>query len=366
MAPQIEEAVSRLFSMDAFEAVNYTLSPDGDDEFILTFNCNKGPVHRIGGAGRADTEELVAAMLNVGLNVNKLRGSRFDFEGRLGNHWYGKGKYSFTAPMLPTFNLEGKLGFTNANIRKDHYNYKTGFRTSSLDAYFSGMRLENFDFRVGYKYEKYRVESWLTDSGDAVPWNQMQLQSKGFSSIYFNMRHYTLDDLYFPSRGLNVGVDFQYLPWNGRTKMMSLDLRTVFPLNSWLSFLPEFYFRSVIDAAQDNFFYANFVGGTFRGRYFDSQMPFVGFNLMVPAENFAMVLNLDLRARVAKNFYTSLMAGYFTDDPALPTSFHQLAPTYYGGALELAYDSLIGPVRARVQWSDFRGWSGYVGIGFDF
>jgi len=365
MAPQIEEAVCRLFSLDALEAVNYTLSQDGD-EYILTFNCNKGPVHRIGAAGRADTEELVAAMLNLGLNVNKLRGSRIDFEGRLGNHWYGKAKYSFTAPMFPTFNLEGKIGFTNATVRKYQYNYQTGFRSSVLDGYFSGMRLENFDFRVGAKYEKYKVESWLTDSGNAVPWNQMQLKSKGFSSIYVNLRHYTLDDLYFPSSGLDVGVDFQYLPWNGGTKMMSLDLRTVFPLTQWLSFLPEFYFRSVIDAAEDNFFYSNYVGGTFKGRYLENQMPFIGFNHVVPAQDFAMVLNLDFRARVARNFYTSLMGGVFTDDDLLPTSFDQLDPTYLGAALELAYDSLIGPVRARLQWSDFRGWSGYVGIGFDF
>lgn len=365
MAPQIDEAVCRLFSMDAFESVNYTLSKDGDD-YALIFNCNKGPVHRLGAAGRADTEELVAAMLNVGLNVNKLRGSRFDFEGRLGNRWYAKGKYSFTAPQFPTFNLEGKWGFTNAKIRDDEFNYQTGFRTTSLDGYFSGMRLENFDFRAGAKYERYRVESWLTDSGNPVPLTQMQLKGMGFGSIYVNLRHYTLDDLYFPSKGLNVGVDFQYLPWNGGTKMMGLDLRTVFPMNSWLSVLPEFYFRSLIDASSDNLFYANYVGGSFKGRYLENQMPFVGFNHLALAKNFAMVLNLDVRARLAKNFYTSLMGGCFIDDDLLPTSLTQIAPTYLGAALELAYDSLIGPVRARLLWSDFRGWSGYVGIGFDF
>ena len=365
MAPQIDEAVCRLFSMDAFESVNYTLSKDGD-EYVLIFNCNKGPVHRIGGAGRGDTEELVAAMLNVGLNVNKLRGSRLDFEGRVGNRSYALLKYSFTAPLFPTFNLEGKWGSTNAKILKDQFNYQSGFRTFALDGYFSGMRLENFDFRAGAKYERYRVDSWLTDSGNSVPLSQMQLKGQGFGSIYFNLRHYTLDDLYFPSKGLDVGVDFQYLPWSGRTKMLGMDIRTVFPMNPWLSLLPEFYFRSLIDASKENLFHANYVGGAFRGRYLENQMPFAGFNHMVPAKDFAMVLNLNLRARLAKNFYTSLIGSCFVDDDVLPTSFAQLAPTYLGAALELAYDSLVGPVRVRLQWSDFRGWSGYVGIGFDF
>lgn len=365
MSPQIDEAVCRLFSMDAFEAVNYTVSKDGD-AYVLTFHCNKGPVHRIGAAGRADSEELVAAMLNIGLNVNKLRGMRFDLEGRLGNHWYGMAKYSYTAPMFPTFNLEVKTGYTNAMIRKDAYNYRTGFRVNSVDAYLSGIRLENFDFRAGIKHESYQVDSWLTDSGNQVPKDQMQLLSKRFGSLYLNLRHYTLDDLYFPSKGMNIGVDAQLLPWNSGTMMLGLDVRNVFRINEWFSILPELYFRSIVNAAEDNLFYATFVGGTMRGRYIGSQLPFVGFNQATPAKNLAMVLNVDFRARLAKDFYASLMGGYFNDNDALPNHFAEILPTYVGVAAELAYDSLIGPIRARAQWSDFRGWSGYVGVGFDF
>lgn len=365
MAPEIDEAVCRLFSMDAFESVNYTVSNDGDG-YILNFNCNKGPVHRIGAAGRADSEELVAAMLNIGLNVNKLRGSRLDLEGRLGNHWYALAKYSYTAPMLPTFNLEAKTGFTNAMIRQDFYNYRTGFRSTSFDAYLSGIRMESFDFRVGIKNERYSVHSWLTDSGNTVPKDQMQLLSKHFSSLYANLRHYTLDDLYFPSKGMTVGVDFQLLPWNSGTMMMGLDFRNVFKINDWFSILPELYFRSVINSDEDNLFYANFVGGPMRSRYIGSQMPFVGFNQATPAKNLALVLNLDFRACIAKNLYASLLAGYFNENDALPDTFREILPAYVGLAGELAYDSIIGPVRARLQWSDFRGWSAYVGVGFDF
>ena len=351
--------------MDAFEAVNYTMSPKGDG-YILNFNCAKGPVHRIGGAGRADSEELVAAMLNIGLNVNKLRGSRLDFEGRLGNHWYGLAKYSYTAPMFPTLNVELKTGYTNALIRRSSYNYRTGFRASGIDAYLSGIRLETFDFHVGVKHERYTVHSWLTDSGETVPKDQMQLMSKHFGSVYANLRHYTLDDLYFPSKGMNIGVDFQWLPWNSGTMMIGMDFHNVFRINDWFSILPEMFVRTVVNAAEDNFFYSTFVGGTMRSRYINSQLPFVGFNQATPAKNYAMILNLDLRARIAKDTYASLMCGYFSDNDGLPDKLAEIKPTYMGLAGELAYDSFIGPVRARIQWSDFRGWSAYVGVGFDF
>ncbi len=361
---QIDEAVDRLFSLDALESVNYTLSKV-EDGYILNFNCTKGPVHRIGAAGRADTEELVAAMLNIGLNVNKLRGPRLDFEGRLGNHLYGQLRYTYVDPRLPTFNVEGRLGYTNAKIRQSYYNYQTGFRTATLDAYLSGIKYDTFDFRAGIKFERYTVGSWLTDSGNTVPKDQMQLLSKHFTSLYGSFRHYTLDDLYFPNKGINVGVDLK-VPFNTRTKMLSMDVRSVFNVNDWFSILPEFYTRTIISPAADNLFYANYVGGTFRGRYLDTQVPFVGFNQVTPAKSFVAVLNLDFRARLAKNFYSSLMAGYMMDCDGLPSSFKELGPTYLGFCGELAYDSLIGPVRARLQWSDFRGWSAYVGVGFDF
>ena len=148
--------------------------------------------------------------------------------------------------------------------------------------------------------------------------------------------------------------------------MLSMDVRTVFNVNDWFSILPEFYTRTIISPEEDNLFYANYVGGTFRGRYLETQIPFVGFNQVTPSKSFTTVLNVDFRAQLAKSFYASMMAGYFTDCDHFPTSFRHIAPTYLGLAGELAYDSLIGPVRARLQWSDFRGWSAYVGVGFDF
>lgn len=365
MAPQLEEATSRLFSLDALEAVNYKLSKD-DDGYILTFNCAKGPVHRIGVAGRADTEEFVAAMVNLGLNVNKLRGARFDFEGRLGSHWYGQAKYSYTSPKLPTFNLSVLGGHTNAIISQNENNYNAGYSVFKFDAFLSGLKFESFDFRSGIRYNEYNVNSWLTDSGTAVPKNQLQLLSKGFTSFYASLRYYTLDDLYFPTRGINIGSEIEMMPWGGSAKVMNFDVKGVVRLNSWLDLVPSFNIRGVIDSPKNNMFIANYVGGAMPGRYIDNQIPFAGFNYATIAGDYVMVMNLDFRARLAKDFYATLQGAYFNDNDTFPDELKELKPTYVGFAGELAYDSIIGPVRARLQWSDYRGWSAYVGVGFDF
>ncbi|MBQ9310386.1 MAG: patatin-like phospholipase family protein [Bacteroidales bacterium] len=362
---EIEDAVARLFSLDALEAVSYTLHPEGD-AYRLVFNCVKGPVHRIGASVRSDSEELVAALLNIGFNVNRLHGSRLDLEGRIGEHWYGQARYSYSAPRLPTFNLAFKGGYTRANVRRERNLYKAGFWRSGLDAYVSDMRLQNFDFRAGAKYDFFSLNSWLTDSGVAVPRSQMRLMHSNYGTIYTNVRHYTLDDDYYPSRGLNLGADLQWIAGPEGAKVMSLDFRTVIPITEKVAVIPSLWSRNVVDARSDNLYLQNFAGGAVAGRYTDSQMPFIGFNGSTPLRNCALVSNVDFRFNPAKNFYTSVQAGVICDNDGFFRKLKDLSPRYYGVALELAYNSFIGPLRARMQWSDFCGWTAYAGVGLDF
>ena len=362
---QINAAVERLFSLDALESVSYNLLEESDG-WHLVFNCNKGPVHRIGVSGRADTEELVAALLNVGLNVNKLSGPRLDLEMRAGSRWYGKATGSLTVSGLPTLNLQLKGGHTTAYMNREGYNYNVGFWNAGADFYLSGMRLQTLDFRVGFLHDYYSINSLLSNSGVAVPKETMKKFSKWYSNIYVNFRHNTLDDLYFPSRGISIGADVRWLPWDSGTKEMGVDFRTVLPVGRHFAVLPSAYVRTVVDASEDSFFVANFIGGVMPGRYIDSQIPFAGINGVIPARDFVSVLNLDLRVSLAKNLYATVAGSCALDSDTMFTDFTEVKPTIFGIAGELAYNSIIGPLRARVNWSNKLGLGVYAGFGFDF
>ncbi len=365
-SPQIDEAVERLFSLDALESVSYNLLEDGEGGWRLIFNCVKGPVHRIGISGRADSEELVAALANVGFNVNKLRGARLDLEARAGSHWYGKATGSLTMPGLPTVNLEARVGHTTAHMNRNENSYIVGFWNSGADLYLSGIRMNRFDFRLGFRQEYYSMNSWLSDSGVAVPKSEMKEISKWYSTIYGTLRHYTLDDYYFPSKGLSIGAEFNWLPWDNRTKIMEFDFRTVIPAGRWLSVLPSATVRTVVDSAEDSFFLTNFIGGTVPGRYLPSQIPFAAFNGITPVRDFVSVLNLDFRATLVKNLYATLSGTWAIDADSMMTSFEEFNPNWFGVSAEVAYDSVIGPLRARAQWSRAFGLTAYAGFGFEF
>ena len=80
----------------------------------------------------------------------------------------------------------------------------------------------------------WRLVSWIL-----VPESSMKQLSKWYSSVYGSLRHYTLDDLYFPSRGMNIGAELSWLPWDAGTKIMGFDFRTVIPCGRKFAILPS-------------------------------------------------------------------------------------------------------------------------------
>ena len=362
---EIEAATAKLYSSDALEAVNFSLSPDGEG-YDLHFNCVKGPVHRIGVSARADSEERVAALFNLGFNVNKLRGPRIDLEARIGQRWYGRGRFSLTAPTLPMLNLEGTVSHTDANLVMDGSNYIAGYWHHTLDGYLSGIHLRSFDFRAGLRYEYFSLNSWLTNSGVAMTPDAMGLFTKRYTSFYSSARRYTLDDLYYPTRGYSIGFGHTYFLGTEAAHILSMDGKAVLPFSRVFSIIPQFCTRHIIDPEVDRFYHSNFVGGEVAGRYIESQIPFIGFHDATILDKSCLVINLDMRLNVLKNTFLSLHGGYIWTDHDVDFRTVDLAPKYYGAALELGYDSFIGPVKAKLQWSNFRKWQAYVSAGFDF
>ena len=369
-AEDISAAVQTLYSKDAFESVTYNLFNDGDG-YRLVFNCVRAPVHRLSLGGRADTEEYVSAIANVGLNTNRLRGPKFDFTARVGQTWYGRAAFILDSPHLPTLNVSGRAGYNSAVVVQDDHLYKAGYWRCNADAYLSGMRLRAFDLRAGFRDEYYALDSWLTNSGRAVSKDEMSLFNKNYLALWARARAYTLDDKYYPKHGFTVGVDYDWIFSPEQIHVLKADFRAVIPVSRWFAIIPSATTRNLFRKADrngDDLFMGNFAGGTMAQRYMPGQMPFIGFHRCTMLKDFSVVFNLDLRANIFKNTYVSLQGGYIKEGTSFAPKFkaEEMVPTYWGAAFEIGYDSIIGPIKANVHWSDFIGIGAYIGIGFDF
>lgn len=89
----IDAAMQKIQATKAFETVTYSLYGT-EEPYRLVFNCEKGPVHQFGVGFRMDTKEWVSALLNVGLNSNRLKGSKLDFEACINKNFYSTLHYS--------------------------------------------------------------------------------------------------------------------------------------------------------------------------------------------------------------------------------------------------------------------------------
>ena len=368
---QIEDAVSAIFGTGSFRDVSYSLLAD-EGAYRLQFNLTDGPVHRVGIAGRADTEDLMAGLLSFSYNAYRLSGSKFDFEARIGQNWYGQAKWSLASPHLPALGVAIRSGKNMANMIIDGAFCDAGYWHHRADVSLSGFHSASFDLAAGARYDYYGLNSWLSEKSfdDRVTTiGDLATYRRTFLTAYGNARAYTLDDKYFPTKGFTLGLGYEGIIGEEFSQILSVDYLEHFRICDWLSLLPSLNLRFVVSddsTLEDNLFIANFAGGAIAGRYLDQQMPFAGFHRCTLLEDFAYDAQLDLRANIAKNAFVSLKGGIIQSAPQITSLFGDESRSIYGGALEFAYASFLGPIKFDLQYSTLNGIGAYVSLGYDF
>ena len=83
-------------------------------------------------------------------------------------------------------------------------------------------------------------------------------------------------------------------------------------------------------------------------------------------DDFAIDLSLDLRVNPYKKLYTSLKAGTILSAPEISGFWKHGVSAIWGGALEIAYDAISGPIKFDLQYSNAFGLGAYLSFGYDF
>ena len=252
--------------------------------------------------------------------------------------------------------------------------------------------------RVGLTAEMDPYEHYLTIKQFWNGWDWKSYWLSAFATFKFD----TFDDGYFPTRGFRFSVDGRYV-----FKGYSIDLDPVyvipqfaaddleippvtengsvpvygsalanfeaaFSLGSRFTLHPRlsmgWYNIRPEDTFVDNCLNPRHIvtiGGFMPNRYTERQIPFFGFaNGFRNTRPLSVVFQLDLRYRFSRKNFVTARAGFF-NDAYLIGDFANQSPFYAFGA-EYARQTVIGPLKVAVQWSDLTGTTAYAGIGFDF
>ena len=364
----IEDAISFIYRTKAFEYVSYELLGT-EEPYELQIRCRKGPVNRIGFGGRVDSEELVTALFNVGIGVNKLSGQKLDISTAIGANPEVSVLYSYDAPSLPTLNFKTDYQVrTRAPLYIDADPYSLSNWRWTQQFYISNLSWSSIDLNLGLRNELMRARRLTPDGEAPVPF---ELDNRLDDNVvaFFRFRIDTFDKNYFPKTGYTLGFDFEHVLTVSDGSLpnfstFSIFWEEVFSMGSRWAMTPSIRARVLLG---DEFplLYRNYFGGAFAARYLDQQMPFAGIGNMALCGNYLGIVRTDLRYRFAGEHYITSAAN-LSYDFAQPDDIAHGDITY-GFNLGYAYDSFVGPLKADLMWnSRTRSLGFYLSLGYEF
>ena len=358
---QIEDDIARIFGRGAYDYVNYELRGK-KEPYTLRVLCKRGPMHKIGFGARVDSEEYVSLLFNLGLNTNAMRGHSLDITARLSTHPYLDLLYSYNGRSFATFNARVNVSYLEkVFLLNDLTPFSMSFIQSDQELFFSNMHWSFFDVKMGIRNQIF----WTDNVGPTLV-----KRAIFYPGFFTDARVETLDNGYFPTKGVSAGVrgaliyiDMYNEASTKFTGIVAADVTFPVSLNRF-TLTMKGNARMVFSNAAP-LVYNNFIGGEMAGRYLDQQIPFVGVNGAVVCPNNIVVGRLEARYRLGKNHYVSILGdtGIDFDEFANIGDANLLA----GVGAGYAYDSIAGPLKAQIGWSNVtKKVSFYLSLGYNF
>ena len=394
---ELESVIGIYYGTHCYKNINYSVHPSswGEKDTIPTydihFHFTPSNPHSVGLGLRFDSFEKAALLLHLGLNENRLEGFKSDITARLGvNTKYTVGvRYGIRS--FGNLNLEYQYISNQMEMLAgfDSSFFKT--RYHAIDFYFSQFHLRHSDVRIGIKREYFRIPSvyYMSSTRLGLSDSTVYVSVKA----YARYRYDNLDNGIVPKRGISfeLGGDYSFIRqekmgsfWGDGDESwyvheepllaVNVKLRYYYtPNNGRFTIIPQLYARTNLNKDFDEcgFYEHNLAGGMVDGRFFETQMPFVGVNNTYDLDFRTGVARLDLRYNIWGKSYISLIGNVLAKDNwgiDMSTFATVFKPDlYYGVALAYTYRSIIGPIMFDVHWSTLSNSVGaYCSFGFDF
>ena len=363
----LDHMVAQMYGTQAYDFVTYELKGK-EDPFDLVINCKRGPVHQFGLGVRADTEEIVALLLNIGYNAHKLYGHTFDLTGKISANPYVSLKWSYDMPKFPTVNASASLRWTDLNMLNFGDN-RLSFSMFSArqEVYLSNIKWKHMDIKGGLRNEVINVRN--VKSAQIIGDYDFSQLNNDFISLFAEADTYTFDDGYFPTKGVDAGVSYSWV-FGGFPRsfnnfhMLRADAKVVVPGGDIFAFIPSIDFRFLF-GQEIPVAYFNAIGGSMAGRYVEQQMPFIGVTHLSAMKNILTLYRTDFRFKLARNHYLTGIVNYVRDCDYFKD--YTVGLGYFGAGVEYSYDTIFGPLTANIHWSNLSNKVGfYLSAGYNF
>lgn len=348
---RLNGVVEDLRGSGLFENVSFKLYSRGDNK--LVFHLEEGSKSSLNVGFRFDSEESAAILLNTNIAFKSFRGSTIDLTARLSSNPYVKVGYGFsTNTFLKNMGISYMFRYNDNDIYfKGEKTTNVTFYQHLVDLNFTGFYVNRFGVMLGSYYEYLNYSSILFSESNKA----YDITPKGYLSYYVRAQLETLDNFYFPRKGVSIYGEYSLTTDNGLKYgnkppfgATSFDFVSAISVSHRVTFVPSVHIR-FLGRKEVAYPYINFIGGAEKGRYRNQQIPFVGINYIEPTENSIAVGGLDLRVRLWRNNYVYLQGNYANASTYISNILN--SKDILGGGIKYSYDSIIGPISVSVNSS---------------
>lgn len=331
------------------------------------------PKNSLNLGARYDNEEMAALLLNSQFQFHNLPRHTFALSVRLGNRMYGQIDYAYHLKkewnLVMAYNLEyNDFNINNKGERVCEVNFNKNRIVSLINRSWKKI-LINFGAEfVNYNYGDFLFKSESHRFDGSI--EKENYFKTGAECSFNNLNH-----PYFATEGQEFSALYKYVVPTDKSKpfhISSIHWQGSFSPNSRFTMHPWIAGRYV--SSDNTVSESNTIGGQEVGKYFEQQIPFFGINRFEIAHRTLLTAGLELRQRIGKSHYVSLIGngaltadnGVFLFKDAFSQDENKGYPLF-GAALKYDWSTIIGPIGMTVHYCT-RGhqFGAYVRAGFNF
>ncbi len=360
-----ETSQAVIYGTMAFSSVTFSLVDDCGDGYRLIFRCHKQPVNSFSLGVRADLEEWFAALINFGFGNNKLYGSTVDVTARLSNSPYVMLEYAWQPLRGPKMEVSLMSQFQmiiGTNGEDFDFKYFKQFWRNEARAFVSSAHWNQSCLQSGIRLEQlpfYREYGQVPDSIIRPTWDWWA----GSPYLYMRFVFDNKNAHYFADRGFRITAAYDYDL--RKTHFVASSIQGIIPLGSLITVQASLNGRYILGDTNPNEYMNNYVGGSMAGRYYEQQIPFVGFNGEMACDNILTTADMELRFSVARKCYLSLIGAAMLDGDSFASLNGQNA--IYAAAIQFGYKAKLGPLMCNIHWNSMNYRFGtFFGAGYNF
>ena len=332
------------------------LKPISEQPATFVYEAQQIPPDKIGLKANYNSYELASLLFEGYKTFNTKIPVQLGLSLRLGKRFVGS---------LGASALIAKSTFLNLNYEYGSYDFK--FREDNRKAV--NVDFDNHIFRIallkdwrwafwggGFKYHFYSFGKPLVNDFIQTDFTDKLNGKVNYLEAFVTLGIQTTHRRYFPRKGVDILLKGNWyhgksLTTDGKRNVLAAyaSAKVYASANDRLCFIPSVYSR-MLNRSSHVYGIFNVVGGPWPGLYVDHQIPFYGIGDIEWYDRLFGSAMFETRYRIGKRHYVSLIGNAAAWGEEFNEMFDE---TLWGGAINYAYDSFIGPITVTIADSNF-------------